>query len=95
MLTVGGVRRSTVRLMTDENEYGNLTVFPGGKDRQEPSEEDRSRESGEMLLKTLEEPFESAGRSRRIARLRERILEGTYHVSSVELAERMIDGDVF
>lgn len=84
-----------MRLMSDEKHHGNLTVFPGGKKRRDSSDEDRSRDTGEMLLKTLEEPFESAGRSRRIARLRERVLAGTYHVSSIELADRMISGDVF
>jgi anti-sigma28 factor (negative regulator of flagellin synthesis) len=95
MLTAGGVRRFTVRLITDDQHYGNLTVFPGGKAKRDSSEDDRSCDSEEMALKTLEEPFESAGRSRRIARLRERVLSGAYHVSSIELADRMITGDLF
>jgi anti-sigma28 factor (negative regulator of flagellin synthesis) len=99
-----------VRLMNTKEDQGNLTYFPeekwrrehsGTEDRERNSAEDGSPEadqsptSGEVLLKTLEEPFESAGRSRRIARLREMIRDGRYHVPALELAERMLSGDGF
>lgn len=98
-----------VRLMNTKEAHGNLTLVTGRNGQQEKSgplervrssskecdTADESPISGEVLLKTLEEPFESAGRSRRIARLRERILAGTYHIPALELAERMIDGDNF
>lgn len=98
-----------MRLMNTKETHGNLTLVPGRKHQQEQTgsadpdrisgenhdPEDESPISGEVLLKTLEEPFESAGRSRRIARLREKILDGTYHIPALELAERMIDGDNF
>lgn len=89
-------------MMNKDETQGNLAFFPVEKRKRECSGEARSAVtdgessiSGEVLLKTLEEPFESAGRSRRIARLREKILAGTYHIPALELAERMIDGDNF
>lgn len=98
-----------MRLMNTNEAHGNLTLVPGPERQREPSgsaysdrasvenheTNDESTISGEVLLKTLEEPFESAGRSRRIARLREKILAGTYHIPALELAERMIEGDNF
>jgi len=90
-----------VRLMKKNETQGNLTYFPVDKKKQqelvrrETAAEEDSSLTGEELLKTLEKPFQSAGRNRRIARLKERIRAGTYHVSAAELAERMIDGDIF
>lgn len=91
-----------VRLMNKDETQGNLTYFPVEKRKRECSGEaraavtgDESSLSGAELLRTLDEPFESAGRSRRIARLREKILDGTYFIPASELAERMIDGDNF
>ncbi len=90
-----------MRLMKNNETQGNLTYFPVDKkkrqspERSETAADEDSSISGEELLKTLEKPFQSAGRNRRIARLKERIHAGTYHVSATELAERMIDGDAF
>ena len=96
-------------MMNTNDDHGNLTYFPGEKWRREHSAEesgegssgegrapetDESPISGEVLLKTLEKPLESAGRCRRIARLREQIRAGRYHVPAIELAERMISGDI-
>jgi len=97
-----------VRLMNTKEAHVNLTLVPGHKGQEQSGSIDRGRDygdnletadespiSGEVLLKTLEKPFESAGRSRRIAGLRKKILAGTYHIPALELAERMIDGDNF
>lgn len=100
-MIAGGAWEDMVRLMNTKEKNGNLTYFPEEKWKREPSGEDHAPEAdqphttGEVLLKTLEEPFESAGRSRRIARLREKILAGRYHIPALELADRMISGDVF
>ena len=90
-----------VRLMNKDETQGNLSYFPLDKRKRESSDNDPGAAmddasvSGDVLLKTLEEPFESTGRSRRIAHLREKVLAGTYHIPALDLAERMIDGDNF
>jgi hypothetical protein len=94
--------RIKVRLMKNSDMPGNLTNFLVENRKRECSGEARAAVedkdeplSDGVLLKTLEEPFESEGRSRRIARLHEKVLAGTYHIPAIELAERMIDGDIF
>jgi len=95
--------------MDTKETQGTVTYFPVEKRKRERSGEtqrllsgERGRDaddqpviSEEILLKTLEEPFSCSGRNRRIEKLRERILAGTYHIPALELAERLIDGDKF
>jgi anti-sigma28 factor (negative regulator of flagellin synthesis) len=100
---------AVVRLMKTNETEGTVTYFPVEKRKRERSGEARDlltadqghddndgpAISEEVLLKMLEKPFGCSGRQRRIEKLRERILNGTYHIPAIELAERLIEGDNF